>query len=56
MIVEPNVKAKELLDQAQRKLTRNGLIGMGVAAGAASIFGGLAVAGLAALAAKSKMK
>ena len=41
---------------AEKKLQRDGLIGMGVAAGAVSLLGGVAVAGIAALAARNKMK
>merc|ERR1712130_9245 len=51
-----NHQAKDLLAAAEKKLQRDGLIGMGVAAGAVSLLGGVAVAGIAALAARNKMK
>lgn len=50
------IKAKDLKSEAEKKLQRDGLIGMGIAAGAASLIGGVAVAGIAALAARNKMK
>jgi len=55
--IEPdNHQAKDLKSEAEKKLQRDGLIGMGIAAGAASLIGGVAVAGIAALAARNKMK
>merc|ERR1712228_605154 len=46
--LEPdNHQAKELMKEAERVLRRDGLIGMGVAAGAVSVLGGIAVAGMA---------
>ena len=50
------IKAKDLKSEAEKKLQRDGLIGMGIAAGAASLIGGVAVAGIAAIAARNKMK
>jgi hypothetical protein len=47
-----NHQAKDLNQEATKLLRKEGLIGMGIAAGAASMLGGLAVAGLAVLASK----